>query len=55
MQELSYPATLAQLKLPTLVYKENGGDAILSYKLMRANTLPAFSPTIGSNSRARSH
>ena len=53
--ELSYPARLAKLKLPTLAYRRNRGDAILTYELMTANILPALFPTVGPNSRTRGH
>ncbi|XP_065575039.1 uncharacterized protein LOC136036664 [Artemia franciscana] len=40
-KEPSYPARLLKLKLLSLVYRKNIGDAILTNKLTRANTLPA--------------
>ena len=55
MWELSYPARLSKLNLPTLVYWIYRGDAILAYKLMSANTLPALFPSVGPNSRTISH
>jgi hypothetical protein len=55
MQELSYPVRLSKLNLPTLVYRRNRGDAILTFKLLRANILPALFPTVGTNSRTRGH
>ena len=55
MQELSYPARPAKLKLPTLVYRRNRGDEILTYRLMMANTLPVLFSTVIPNSRTRGH
>ena len=42
MQEPSYPAWLAKLKLPAVVNRRNRGDAILAFKLIRAYTLLAL-------------
>jgi hypothetical protein len=55
MQELSYPVRLSNLNLPTLVYRRSRGDAILAFKLLRANILPALIPTVSTNSRIRHH
>jgi len=55
MQELSHPARLAKPELPTLVYRRNSVDAILAYKLMMANMLPALFSTVDPNSRTRGH
>ena len=55
LQELSYPARIAKLKLPTLVYWRNRGGPILTYKLFWANTLTALFSIVGPNSRTRGH
>jgi hypothetical protein len=55
MREFSYPARLAKLRLPTLVHKKNRCDAILIYKLMRANMPPVLFPTVGPSSRTRGY
>ena len=55
MQECFYTERLANLKLPTLVYRKNRVDAILAYKLMMANALPSLFPTAGPNLRTRSY
>jgi hypothetical protein len=53
--KLSYPVRLSKLNLSTLVYRRNRGDAILAFKLLRANILSALSPIVSTNSRTRGH
>ena len=53
--ELSYPFRLLKLNLLALVYRRNGENVILANKVLRANTLPALFPTVGTNSRTRGH
>jgi len=55
MWEFSYTLRPSKVDLPTLLDRENTGDAILAYKLLRAIILPALFPTIGDNSRTRVH
>ena len=55
MWELSCHVRLSKLNLSTLVYRRNRGDAILAYKLLKANALPALFPIVETNSRTRGH
>jgi len=34
MRNFKYPERLRQLELPTLAYRRNGGDMIVTYKLL---------------------
>ena len=52
MWELSHPSRIAKLKHPTVVYRRNRGDVILTSKL---GTLAALFPTVGPNLRTRGH
>ena len=53
--KLFYSAIQTKIKLLMLLFRRNRSDAIITYEVMKANTLPVIFPIVSPNSRTRGH